>query len=77
MPRQNIICLNCGKAQVRTNLNLMIDRNYVFLREKQHCPNCEKNTEHVATNNIKILKKRLTEKCESSCDNRIFELIQR
>lgn len=77
MTRQNIICLICGKAQVRTDLNLLIDKNYVFLKSKQTCPNCKKNTEHIATANIKILRKRLIEKCENNCDNRILELIQR
>ena len=77
MNKVNTICLSCGKVQIRTNLNIIENKNYVFLKGKYHCPNCESFTSHIATKNVKILRKKLIENCERQQDNKILELIKR
>lgn len=77
MTKINTICLSCGKVQVRTDLNIIENKNYVFLKGKQHCPNCESFTPHVATKDIKVLRKKLTENCERGQDKKVLELIKR
>ena len=77
MPKQNIICLNCGTVQVRTDLSISIEKSYVFLKEKHRCPKCESFTNHLATNDVDQLRKRLTKNCENGKDEKVLKLIKR
>lgn len=77
MPKQNIVCLNCGTVQVRTDLCISIDKNYIFLKGKHRCPKCQNFTSHIATTDIDHLRKKLTEKCASVNDEKILKLIKR
>lgn len=77
MNKKNVICLNCGKVQIRTDLNIQTDKNYVFLKAKYHCPNCDTFTSHIATKDIKSLRKRLTINNINEQDRKILNLISR
>ena len=74
---QNTICMKCGKVQVRTDIHLIKEANFIFLDKKYFCPYCEINTNHVVTNNVKVLRKKLIENCNSNIERRILELISR
>lgn len=77
MNKQNVICINCGKVQIRTDLNIQIDKNYVFLKAKYHCPNCATFTSHIVTKNVKVLRKKLVTSCKTKQDEKILNLISR
>lgn len=77
MTKSNIICLNCSKVQIRTDISIEPNKNYVFLKGKHKCPNCDSFTSQVATKDVKILRKRLTANCVSNQDRKVLELIQR
>lgn len=77
MTKSNIICINCGNVQIRTDINFQTDKNYVFLKGKHKCPICTSFTSQVATKDVKILRKKLTESCITNQDKKVLELIQR
>lgn len=77
MNKKNVICLSCGKVQVRTDINIQIDKNYVFLKGKHHCPTCDTFTSHIATKDIKSLRKKLNDNCLNKQDEKVLSLIKR
>ena len=77
MNKTTIICINCGNVQIRTDVIIQSDKKYTFLAGKHRCPTCANFTPHVATKDIKMLRKSLSESCANSQDKKILELIQR
>ena len=69
------ICLNCGKVQIRTDIEKEIKDKYIVLDKKINCPICSANTKVAVTNNIKILKKELLVSHNNKMDNHLLELI--
>lgn len=60
--KKYILCLNCGKVQVRTDILDKIDGNlYCFIKMKKPCMECQ-NKKMVATKDIKRLYKKLENK---------------
>ena len=77
MNKINLICINCARVQIRTDVNIQPDKDYVFLKGKRQCPSCNEFTPQVATKDIKILRKRLAENCITNQDKKVLKLIQR
>lgn len=72
------LCLNCGKAQVRTDIEDIIEKNYVQLEKTQIiCPGCI-GRRHVATTNIKELVNALDSKKDmTDLDRRVLYLARK
>ena len=73
-----VICLKCGNVQVRTNIIAeLFNKQYAFLDKKQICPKCHRESQFVATKNIKQLRKALvnsdnrTDQRISNCEGQI------
>ena len=77
MTKTNLICINCARVQIRTDINIEPDKNYVFLKGKHKCPVCDSFTQQIATKDVKILRKKLTDNCVTNHDRKVLELIQR
>ena len=73
--KKYLICLACGTVQVRTDIEKIMDNKYKLLKNNYRCPYCNKETSHVATNNIHILEKTLVPK--NNMDKRVLSLIGR
>ena len=70
-----IICLSCGKVQLRTDIMEELNDKYIVLANKLMCPRCNHETVQAATKDIKTLSKKLD--INNSKDRRIFNLIKR
>lgn len=77
MTKKNIICLRCGKVQIRTDIEEDIGDRYVTLDKKRMCPKCNRNTNFIATNNIQTLRKQLEENPYYELDSYILKLIKK
>lgn len=77
MSKINTICLRCGKVQVRTDVVETLNNKYVKLKQKRICPQCNIKTEHIATKDIKELRKKLEKETNESLDGYIHLLIRR
>lgn len=75
MSKINIICLSCGKVQVRTDIMDNVSDTYIILDKKKMCPRCQRETKQVATKNVKTLAKRLD--MSNSQDKKVLSLIGR
>ena len=76
MNRQMAICLRCGNVQVRTDLEQISSSSYIVLKRNLFCPKCQMETRQVATKDVKILKKQLSESIYKPLDTHIFNLIK-
>ncbi len=76
MNKQMAICLRCGKVQVRTDLGYLGNAPYIVLQKSMICPRCGMETKHIATKDIKMLKKQLTDSIYKPLDTYIFHLIK-
>ena len=72
-----MICISCGNVQIRTDIFVQEGKNYVFLQGKHKCPVCDSFTSQIATKDVKILRKQLTENGTTRQDKKVLELIQR
>ncbi len=76
MNKQEAICLRCGTVQVRTDLEEIGNFPYMILETPILCPKCRIQTRHVATKDIKVLKKQLADSIYRPLDIHIFHLIK-
>jgi len=76
--RTYTLCLNCGKAQVRTDIIDEIKDNYVQLdKTKLICPGCI-GRRHIATTDLKDLVKDLSsKKSMTDLDRRVLYLARK
>lgn len=77
MSKINIICLTCGKVQIRTDVVENINGMYINLKKPRMCPGCQSPTKHIATKKVQVLRGKLEEKTSNQSEKHILELIKR
>ncbi len=77
MNKINIICLRCGTVQIRSDILEVCNDKYILLNHKQLCPKCGMKTTHIATNDIKSLRKSLEENPNRKLDSYLLKLVKR
>lgn len=70
------LCLKCGNAQVRTDIEKVVTERYIVL-DKWYCPNCSKITKQIATKDTKKLRQTLEKDSKEPIDEYIIKLIKR
>ena len=75
MNKTYIICLSCGKVQVRTDILEDLNNKYIILSKRIMCPSCGRETKQIATKNIKTLNEKIDE--NNKRDIQILNLIKR
>ena len=59
MNKCNVICLNCGNVQIRTDISETLENKYIVLKRRIMCKCCDMETKHIATKSVKTLSKKL------------------
>lgn len=77
MSKISIICLTCGKVQIRTDMIENINGAYIHLKKPRMCPNCEMKTKHIATNKVQTLRTKLENQQNNSFEEHVLNLIKR
>ena len=76
MNKNYIICLKCGTAQVRTDIDEMLDgKQYTLIAKKILCPKCRIDTQAVATKDIKKLRSALNNS-NNKTDQKILSYVR-
>ena len=75
--KKHIICLRCGTVQVRTDIEDIINDQYIILDRKMACPKCGRNTNFIATNNIQELRKHLEKNPSGDLDSYVLKLVKK
>lgn len=75
--KKQVICLRCGKVQIRTDIESPLTDRYIILKKKNMCPKCKINTNFIATNNIENLRRKLEENPNKELDSYILKLVKK
>ena len=77
MNKVNVICLRCGTVQIRSDVLELLDDRYIVLNQKKTCPKCGIKTNHIATKDMKSLRKSLEADPSKKLDSYILKLVKR
>ena len=76
MNKNYIICLKCGNAQVRTDIDEVLkDKEYTLIKRELLCPKCRINTQFIATKSIKKLRSALNNS-NNKTDQKILRYVR-